>query len=734
MADDAFTIEVNGTELPARPGQMLIEITDAAGIYVPRFCYHTKLSIAANCRMCLVDVENAPKPLPACATPVTKGMKVRTQSARALDAQRATMEFLLINHPLDCPICDQGGECELQDLAMGFGRDVSRFTERKRVVKDKDIGPLVSTDMTRCIHCTRCVRFGQEIAGIQELGTIGRGERMEISTYVERSIEHELSGNIIDLCPVGALNSKPYRFSARAWEMRAHPGIAPHDCFGSHLDIHVLTSRVKRVVPGACEDLNETWLSDRDRFSYEGLYSADRLGRPMLRDEAGWREADWEEALNLVAAKLGETAGSGGSIGAWVSPTATLEEGYLLQKILRHLGSGSIDHRLRQRDFRDAVREPLMPDLGTPIAQIDSSPAILVIGSDLRREVPLLAHRLRRAALAGTQVMFLNPEAYRYLFPVAEYLAAGKALKRELAGLVGAALAGGDSASGGVAALLESSHQSGDGQHARMAAALRAAPGSLIWLGHHALHHEDLAEIRLLAYELGRLTGAQVGWISEGPNAAGLCLAGALPHRGPGGAPAAPAGSSIAQMQAAPPDVLLLWNVEPADDCAAGEQAEAAARRAGFVVAFTPYFGDVQRRVADVALPIGLFAETEGTFVNVEGRWQGFAAAVPPVGDGRPGWKVLRVLGTALDIPGMAYQQLPEVTQEVRSLAPSTPERSIDLSAPLAQGEVLRTGQPSARLSMYGIDPLVRRARALQSTGEARRGREESSGSRSVER
>src|SRR5215471_15923334 len=422
---NVVNIEVNGVPLKARKGQMLIEVTDRADIYVPRFCYHKKLTIAANCRMCLVEVEKAPKPLPACATPVVEGMKVFTRSKRAISAQKATMEFLLINHPLDCPICDQGGECELQDLAMGFGRGVSRYTERKRIVKDKNLGPLVSTDMTRCIQCTRCVRFGAEIAGIQELGTTGRSDRMEIGTYVEKSVDHELSGNIIDLCPVGALNNKPYRFSARAWEMVAKPLVGAHDCAGSNLYAHVLRGKLRRVVPRDNEEINEAWISDRDRFSCHALYADDRLLVPRVKKNGEWADASWQEALETAAEILGEAArASGDSIGVLASPSATLEELYLLNRIARHLGSDNIDTRLRRRDFRDQAADPAVPTLGCGIADVDSRAGVVVIGSNLRMEVPIIAHRLRKAARRGASVAFVNPERYEYHFKTAAYVAA----------------------------------------------------------------------------------------------------------------------------------------------------------------------------------------------------------------------------------------------------------------------------------------------------------------------
>ncbi|MBC7984713.1 MAG: NADH-quinone oxidoreductase subunit NuoG, partial [Candidatus Obscuribacterales bacterium] len=442
MSDDLLNIEVNGVPVKARKGAMIIHVTDANNVYIPRFCYHEKLPIAANCRMCLVEVEKAPKPMPACATPIMEGMKIFTKSPKAIAAQKAVMEFLLINHPLDCPICDQGGECELQDLAMGFGRDVSRYNERKRVVKDKNIGPLVSTDMTRCIHCTRCVRFTQDVAGFQELGTVGRGESTEIGTFIEKSINHELSANIIDLCPVGALNNKPFRYQARAWELTEHPLVSPHDCVGSNLYAHVLRGRVMRVVPRQNESINETWIADRDRFSYEGIYSADRVTKPLVREGSEWRETSWESALQLAAEKLGKVArdSQGQQVGLLASPTSTLEELHLAARLTRALGSNHLDHRLRRTDFREPTADALFPYLGCAIADIDKLDGLLVIGSNLRKAAPILAHRVRKAAVGHrARVSFINPALFEYLFPVAAYLASnGSGMVEHLAGVLSA--------------------------------------------------------------------------------------------------------------------------------------------------------------------------------------------------------------------------------------------------------------------------------------------------------
>ncbi len=421
MSEDSVNIEVNGVAMKAPKGAMIISVTDAHDVYIPRFCYHEKLPIAANCRMCLVEVEKAPKPLPACATPVAEGMKVYTKSPKAIAAQKAVMEFLLVNHPLDCPICDQGGECELQDLAVGFGRGASRYVEGKRVVADQSLGALIATDMTRCIHCTRCVRFGQDVAGIQELGTIGRGENTQISTYIERSVDHELSGNIIDLCPVGALTSKPFRFQGRGWEMTQVPLVSPHDGLGTNLYGHVLRGELKRVVPRPNEAINETWIADRDRFSYEGVYAEDRLRAPLVRgSDGGWREADWETALAAAAKGLGKVvdhAGAGG-VGVLAHPSSTLEELHLLARIAAGLGTPNIDHRLRRRDFRDQAADALQPGLGLAIAAVEQLDGLLVVGSNLRRELPLLAHRVRKAARRGARVGLVNPAAFPLLFPL----------------------------------------------------------------------------------------------------------------------------------------------------------------------------------------------------------------------------------------------------------------------------------------------------------------------------
>ena len=716
MSSDKFTIEVNGIEIEASPGQMIIEVTDAADIYVPRFCYHSKLSIAANCRMCLVEVEKAAKPLPACATPVADGMKVFTKSVAAIAAQKAVMEFLLINHPLDCPICDQGGECELQDIAMGYGRGISRFTERKRVVKDKDLGPLISTDMTRCIHCTRCIRFGQEIAGIQELGTIGRGEQTEISTYIEKSVDHELSGNIIDVCPVGALNNKPYRFSARAWEMVQLPTVSPHDCIGSNMNAHVMQGKLKRVVPRINESINETWIADRDRFSCEAVYADDRLTTPMVRIDGELRECTWDEGLEVAAEGL---QGARGKLAGLVSPSATTEEGYLAARLVRHLGSENLDHRLRRRDFRQQDLDPVFPWLGMSVEDVEHLTSILVIGSNLRREVPMLAHRVRKAAVAGAHVSFVNSRKYDYLFPVANYLQ-NDDLIGELGRLVRAAAKKNKGLSPAIAQMIDGV-EAPAAAHKETAAALLDGGGIL--LGQICLRHPRFAELRLLSAELARLTGATLGYLPEGANATGLSLAGVLPHRGIGGKPIAKPGAAVAELIARPPQGLLLVGVEPDLDCADGNQAIVAMEKAGFVLALSPFLADSLLEHADVILPMGTFAETSGTFVNATGEWQSFGGVAQPVAESRPGWKILRVLGNLLDLPDCDYVSSEAVRDELRqAVADVRPDNrlSLDEVPDAASAQILPVDQLD--VPMYRIDSLVRRAHSLQRTRDGQVG------------
>ncbi|MGB6355625.1 MAG: NADH-quinone oxidoreductase subunit NuoG [Steroidobacteraceae bacterium] len=723
MSDDTVNIEVNGVPLKARKGQMIMQATDPANIYIPRFCYHDKLSVAANCRMCLVEVEKAPKPLPACATPVAEGMKVFTKSPKAVAAQRATMEFLLINHPLDCPICDQGGECELQDLALGYGRDISRFSERKRVVKDKNLGPLVSTDMTRCIHCTRCVRFGQEIQGYPQMGTTGRGEHMEVGTYIEHSVDHELSANIVDLCPVGALNNKPFRYHARSWEMIQQPLVSPHDAFGTNLYAHVLRGTLMRMVPRENEEINETWIADRDRFGFEGMYSADRVSQPMVRIDGELQAVDWEVALAAAAEGLQKVAAAhgGSACGFLASPMATVEELYLLAQVARGLGSANIDHRLRQLDFRAPERDPAFPSLGLKIADVERLEGVLVIGSNLRHEMPLLAHRIRKAAVrsGGAKVAFLNPRRFEYLFPVAAYALAETDLAGQLAALVhAAAAAGGKAVPAGVrAAQVDDSHRA-------LIAALMNGTRRAVILGTLAQRHPAYSELKALAAMLAELCAASVGCITEGANAAGAYLAGAVPHREPGGAPAAVQGlSARAMLESALRAYVLFGSLDPASDFGVEPSGLATAE---LVVAVTTHLPESLRASAHVVLPIGSFAESSGTYVNAEGRWQSWAAAAKLPGESRPGWKVLRVLANLLNLRGVDYVGSDEIRDALKAVCGTRLEASSNGVAAAAPGGGV--GAPNGQtpagswvdIPPYQSDALVRGSDALSKTKDGR--------------
>ncbi|MBD3670948.1 MAG: NADH-quinone oxidoreductase subunit G [Gammaproteobacteria bacterium] len=713
-------IEINGKTIQAREGSMLIEAADEAGITIPRFCYHKKLSVAANCRMCLVEVEKAPKPMPACATPVTEGMKVFTKSGKALDAQRAVMEFLLINHPLDCPICDQGGECELQEMAMGYGQDISRFSEKKRVVKDKNIGPLISTDMTRCIHCTRCVRFGQELAGIRELGATGRGEHMEIGTFIEKSVDSEISGNVIDLCPVGALTSKPFRYSARPWELTEHDSIAPHDCLGSNIVIETRRSRVMRVLPKENESINEVWLSDRDRFSYESVNSDQRLLSPMIKVKDRWEETDWNTALEHVAARMNETIGQAGSeLGTLVSPSATLEELYLAQKLSRGLGSHNVDHRLRQEDFRDQDIAPVFPYLGQPISELETLDAALLIGSNIRKEQPLAALRLRKAVLNGARLMVVNPIDYDFNFPLSiKEIGSTSAMVHHLAGIAKSLLhLTGEQAPEGLDNLLV--NVDSNDNHLAIAEHLKSSEKASVLLGNLCQASDRFADLRALAGLIAQLSGSRLGYLSEGANASGAWLSGAVPHRGCAGQTLAEGGLNAMEMMASPRKAYFLVGIEPELDMNQPAQATRALQQAELVVALSVFDSPALRDQADVLLPVTPFTETSGTYVNVAGQWQSFNGAVESPGEARPAWKVLRVLGNFFKLDGFDYLSSEQVRDEIRQQCEGI---EADALSPWRCPDSVANDDGLSRIGetpMYAIDGLTRRATALQQTRDA---------------
>ncbi len=697
-------IELDGQKVEVPPGSMVMHAAEKAGTYIPHFCYHKKLSIAANCRMCLVEVEKAPKPMPACATPVTQGMIVRTKSDKAIKAQQSVMEFLLINHPLDCPICDQGGECQLQDLAVGYGGGASRYEEEKRVVFHKDVGPLISMEeMSRCIHCTRCVRFGQEIAGVMELGMSHRGEHAEIETFVGQSVDSELSGNMIDICPVGALTSKPFRYSARTWELSRRKSVSPHDSTGANLIVQVKNHKVMRVVPFENDAVNECWIADRDRFSYEALNGEDRLTQPMLKQGGVWNTVDWQTALEYVANGLKQIQANHGakSIGALVSPHSTVEELALVGALVRGLGSENIDSRLRAADFGNAAPVGQARWLGLPIAELSLLQRVFVVGSSLRKDHPLFAQRIRQAARKGAVVSALVSQPEDWALPVAYTLqAAATDWVQALAG-VAAAVA----AQLGVAAPVQATACDNAGAIAK---SLLSGERKAILLGNAAAHHPQASSLLALAQWIAQHTSASVGYLTEAANTVGAQLVHALPGKD---------GQNAAQMLSGGLKAALLLNVEPGLDTAIGAQGLETAE---MVVTLSPFKTNLD--ISDVLLPIAPFSETSGSFVNAEGRLQTFNAVVKPLGETRPAWKVLRVLGNLLGLRGFEQESSQAV---LASALPGVENGTLvarsQLSNSTQVGIVLApaTTVPCVA-SIYQLDALVRRAPSLQATADAR--------------
>jgi NADH-quinone oxidoreductase subunit G len=705
-------LHIDGKTVTVPDGSVVMHAADAAGIYVPHFCYHKKLSIAANCRMCLVDIEKMPKPMPACATPVTNGMVVRTKSDKAVKAQQSVMEFLLINHPLDCPICDQGGECQLQDLAVGYGGSASRYAEEKRVVLTKDVGPLISMqEMSRCIHCTRCVRFGQEVAGAMELGMIHRGEHSEITTVTDRTIDSELSGNMIDICPVGALTSKPFRYSARTWELSRRKSVSPHDSTGANLIVQVKSGTVMRVVPLENEDVNECWIADRDRFSYEALNSPQRLKQPMIKQGGQWQAVDWTTALGYVADGLKRVKAEFGSshIGALAHPMSTVEEMHLLGKLVRGLGSESIDHRLRHADFGNTAAAGKARWLGRSIASLSTLDRAFVIGSFLRKDHPLFAARLRHATKRGARIASLNAVHGDWALPLAATLTAAPSQWLQQLADVAAAVA----RAAGVPAPLPAD----PGEHAQaVAAMLLSGEHKAVLLGHAAAQHPQATQLLAVVHWIATQTGATVGYLGEGGNAVGAQLVGAVP--GPGGL-------NAAQMLTQPMKALLLLNTEPHLDGADAAATHQALAQSGLVVAMTAFFDgpdSALAQAADVLLPTAPFTETGGAFVNAEGRLQAFHGVVKPLADTRPGWKLLRVLGNLLGLPGFEHETVEAVRAEALGDAATLASR---LDNRAAAEIALPASAPSPALEriadvpIYATDAIVRRSSSLQLTADA---------------
>ncbi len=711
-------LEIDGREVEVPDGSMLMHAANALDIFVPHFCYHKKLSIAANCRMCLVEVEKAPKPLPACATPVTNGMKVHTRSPRAISAQKSVMEFLLINHPLDCPICDQGGECQLQDLAVGYGGSSSRYTEEKRVVFHKPMGPLISAEeMSRCIHCTRCVRFGQEIAGVMELGMANRGEHSEIMSFLGSSIDSELSGNMIDVCPVGALTSKPFRYSARTWELSRRKSIAAHDSLGSNVVVQIKGDRVHRVVPLENEAVNECWLSDRDRFSYEGLNSPERLLAPMIRQDGNWREVDWQTALQYATHALGHIRDTRGaqSIGFAGSGQSTVEELFLLGQLARGLGSDNVDFRLRQSDFSLDSNRTGAPWLGMLVADINRLDRVLLVGSFLRKDHPLLAARVRAAAKSGCKVSVLHAVDDDLLMPVANRsIVSPSQWARSLSAILVALLEAKSAQPPASLAAVLAGIEPGAVERS-IAASLASGERGAVLLGNAVAQHLDQGLIARLSQAIAEASGARFGWLGEAANSVGGYLAGAVP---------AADGLNARSMFEQPLAAYLLLNLEPSADLAAGAAARAALGAAGSVIALSAYRSDELLEHADCLLPIAPFTETGGTFVSAEGRVQSFSGVVRPAGDCRPAWKVLRVLGNLLGLAGFDQESV----EQVRAQAlPADIASKLDnrIGGAIAVGPARSDALPGAlerlpEVLPHSVDPVVRRAPSLQQTRDAR--------------
>ncbi len=697
-------ITIDGLKIQAEEGSMVIQAAHAAGLYIPHFCYHKKLSIAANCRMCLVEVEKAPKALPACATPVTNGMVVHTRSSKAVEAQRAVMEFLLINHPLDCPVCDQGGECQLQDLAVGYGQSASRYQETKRVVFHKEMGPLISAEqMQRCIHCTRCVRVGQEIGGIMEVGMLNRGEFSEITTFVGEAVESELSGNMIDVCPVGALLSKPFLMNARTWELARRRSVSPHDSLGANLVVQSKLDRVVRVVPFENEPVNECWISDRDRFSYTALYSEDRLQTPLVRGCDGqWQEASWQDALQAVVSGLRQVLADGGAsqIGALAKDNATLEELALLARLTRALGSENIDARLHGAGAAlDAVRAGV-PWLGMPVAELNQLDRVLVLGSFLRKDHPLMAQRLRQAAKQGMQLNLIDSVAVDPLVPVkgrmtlkpSAWVNALAEVAVALAQLKGAELP----------ATLQGVQAGASAQ--AIAASLASGTNVAVFIGNGALGHEQAAQLAANAQFIAELAAGRLGFLTPGANTVGAYLAAAVPAAG---------ALDARQMLAGTPlKAYLVLQAEPLLDSDLGQVAVRALQGSAMAVALTSY-KSAAADWADVMLPVAPFTETSGSFVNAEGRIQSFKGVAAPVGESRPAWKVLRVLGNLLELEGFEDETSESVRETViQGGIEAQLSNQIKLApATSAVGDSL---ERVAETPIYRSDALVRRAQPLQ--------------------
>ncbi|MCP4432866.1 MAG: NADH-quinone oxidoreductase subunit G [Gammaproteobacteria bacterium] len=717
---DSITVTINGQQIEAKAGQLLIDVADDNDIVVPRFCYHKKLSVAASCRMCLVEIERSPKPMPACATQVMDGMVVQTRSKAAIAAQKSTMEFLLINHPLDCPICDQGGECELQDVAMGFGDGVSRYTEQKRVVMDKNIGPLIATDFTRCIHCTRCVRFGDEIAGLPELGATGRGEHVEIGTYIEKSISSELSGNVIDVCPVGALTARPSRYTARPWELTQHEGVSAHDCIGSNTYVHTRGNDLIRIVPRENELINESWISDRDRFGYCGLSSDKRVLDPLMRVNGQLKPVDWETAIQAATEKLAAAANQdAGKIAALISPQTTLEEQFLLQKLIRGLGSNNIDHRLLRVDFSTQENDAVMPWLGRSLASIETLDAALIVAGNLRLEQPILSHRLRKAVINNAaSVSSISHQSGQYNYRLETDLAgSAEQLITHLAAVVkAAATLTGKPLSDRLSTMVDK--VKGNSDHESIAEKLNSGDDSAVIVGIQAVSNPSLSLIQELCEAISSMTGSSLGYLSSSANSAGACLAGCLPHRLSAGVSTETPGQNVSQIVESTHSVMVNFAINPLLDLKSADDATKLAANSEFIISINSFANDFDEQHADLVLPLASIAETSGTLVNVEGLWQSFKGCIQAKGQSRQGWKILTALGQLL-VPGnFEFSDSNVVKEAVKiachdvSLNNQCGIQSELTSLPSISRSIQRVGYTP----IYATDDSVRLSPALQAT------------------
>jgi NADH-quinone oxidoreductase subunit G len=702
-------IEIDGKKAQVPDGSTVMDAAQQVGVYIPHFCYHKKLSIAANCRMCLVQVEKAPKPLPACATPVTNGMKVFTHSELAIKAQKGVMEFLLINHPLDCPVCDQGGECQLQDMSVGYGPMKSRYTEEKHVVFHKNVGPLISMqEMSRCIHCTRCVRFGQEIGGIMEFGMANRNMHSEITTFLGRTVDSELSGNMIDLCPVGALTSKPFRYTARSWELQRRKSVSPHDSVGANLTVQVKHDHVMRILPRENEAVNECWISDKERFSYLSLRSEERLTKPMVKQGGDWKEVDWNVALDYVAHGLKDVArdNGGDSVAALAAQSSTLEELYLLRKVLNGLGSNNFDFRPRQSDFASDLKRAGTPWLGLKLSEIKDLDGALVVGSFLRKDHPLIAQRLRQAAKKYTKVSLISVAGDDQLIDFhAREIVSPNGLVAALGAVVkSAAQIKGVACNSGLNSLVPSETSQ------KIAQSLIDGDKRAVFLGNVATQCVDATQLHALAIELGAIVGATVGFLGEGANTVGGYVASGVKN-----------GADARQMFEHKRKAYVLLGVEPELDCLNPQLALSALKQASLVVYMSSFKYQPAFEYADVMLPVSPFTETAGTFVNTEGRVQSFNGVVKPMGDSRPAWKLLRVLGNVLNIEGFDYQTSEAVRDEVLGAGV---EFVSGLDNGISGVDIIIPEKPTglqriADVPINFADSMARRSIVLQQTADA---------------